>query len=95
MNELQETKMLKRNTPKHEKGIFICADHWNSRSVTVLGAETWKDQVKLSNDEAKKDFRAFPVRTLRASNETWKKVQKKRGGISWNKFLLDLIDKKK
>lgn len=34
------------------------------------------------------------VRPIRMSDETWKEIQKKRGGVSWNKFLLTLIEKK-
>lgn len=48
----------------------------------------------MLKDKPKKRFEPFPVRSIRASDKVWKEIQKKRGGVSWNKFLLALIDKK-
>lgn len=44
----------------------------------------------------KKNFEPFPVRSIRASNKVWKEIQKKRGGMSWSKFLsgVEYVDKK-
>jgi hypothetical protein len=48
-------------------------------------------------DKKKKDFEAFPVRTLRASDEVWEAFKKKRSmsGKTWNGFLplLELVNK--
>lgn len=40
-----------------------------------------------------KKFEPFPVRSIRASDKVWNAIQKKRGGVSWNKFLLELVNK--
>lgn len=47
--------------------------------------------------EEKKEFESFPVRTLRASDETWEKFKDKRkkSGLSWNRYLLELTKEKK
>lgn len=41
-----------------------------------------------------KEKQSYRVRTVRAHDETWEKLQAKRGGVSWNKFLLELVNKK-
>lgn len=33
------------------------------------------------------------VRPIRMNEKTWEKLQKKRGNVSWNKFLLELVNK--
>lgn len=41
-----------------------------------------------------KDKISYRIRSMRLHNETWEKLQKKRGEVSWNKFLLGLIIRK-
>jgi len=40
-----------------------------------------------------KEKQSYKVKSLRVHEETWEKLQKKRGGVSWNKFLLELVNK--
>jgi len=40
-----------------------------------------------------KEKQSYSVKTVRVHNETWEKLQKKRGNVSWNKFLLELVNK--
>lgn len=49
----------------------------------------------MEQTEEKKEFEAFPVRTLRASDEIWELFKQKRNksGKTWNKFLLELVNK--
>lgn len=49
------------------------------------------------NMKGEKDFKSFPVRTLRASDKAWNlfKDKRNRSGLSWNKFLLELTKKNK
>lgn len=41
-----------------------------------------------------KEKQSYKVKSVRVHDETWKKLQLKRGSVSWNKFLLELINKK-
>jgi len=43
--------------------------------------------------EKQKERTSYRVRGFRLHDETWEKLQKKRGGVSWNKFLLELVNK--
>lgn len=54
-------------------------------------------QLKHSMEKENKDFEAFPVRTLRASDKTWEdfKDKKIKSGLSWNRFINSLLEKKK
>jgi len=47
----------------------------------------------MEEETGKKKFEPFPVRSIRASDKVWNAIQKKRGGVSWNKFLLELVNK--
>jgi len=51
----------------------------------------------MQKDKPKKQFEAFPVRTLRASDKVWEafKKQRNRSGKTWNGFLplLELANK--
>jgi len=39
-----------------------------------------------------KEKQSYKVKSVRVHDETWEKLQKKRGDVSWNKFLLNLIN---
>lgn len=47
--------------------------------------------------QKQKSFTPYPTRPIRMSDETWNKLKesKLRSGLSWNLFLLELLDKKK
>ena len=51
------------------------------------------DKNNMEEETGKKKFEPFPVRSIRASDKVWNAIQKKRGGVSWNKFLLELVNK--
>lgn len=40
-----------------------------------------------------KEKQSYKVKTVRVHDDTWNKLQKKRGNVSWNKFLLELVNK--
>lgn len=37
---------------------------------------------------------SYRVRGFRLKDETWEKLKAKRNGVSWNKFLLELAERK-
>lgn len=51
--------------------------------------------MKQEETKTAKPFKAFDVRTLRASNEVWKRFKRKKNlsGKSWDKFLEELTQK--
>jgi len=51
------------------------------------------NEIQGHRNIKEKKFEPFPVRSIRASDKVWNAIQKKRGGVSWNKFLLELVNK--
>lgn len=51
-----------------------------------------KNDMEIEN----KDFKSFPVRAVRLSDKTWEelKIKRNKSGLSWNRFILELINKK-
>lgn len=41
-----------------------------------------------------RERQSYSVKTVRVHDETWKLLKEKRGKVSWNKFLLELVHKK-
>lgn len=54
-----------------------------------------ENRIELGN--MKKEFKSFPVRQLRASDKNWEAFKKKKNdsGKTWDKFIKDLLEKKK
>lgn len=38
-----------------------------------------------------KEKKSYRVRGFRLNDATWEKLKEKRGGVSWNKFLLTVV----
>lgn len=48
-------------------------------------------------EEIKKEFESFPIHPIRMSDNTWERLKKEKGksGKTWNKFVVELLDKRK
>lgn len=47
-------------------------------------------------NKEKKKFESFPVRPIRISDETWKSLKERKNvsGLTWNKFVSQLLETK-
>lgn len=51
--------------------------------------------MKKETKEKQREKISYRVRGFRLNDDTYEKLKAKRNGVSWNKFLLSLLDKKK
>lgn len=60
--------------------------------MSYLKSKNMERNKELEN----KEFASYPIRTFRMSDKTWEMLKKKRAlsGLTWNKFMSELIEKK-
>ena len=73
--------------------ITACRDCNSSKNNRVIKVGKIPKEIQLPEN----DYEAYRTYSIRMSEETWEtlKEKRKKSGLTWNLYLLDLLSKKK